>query len=251
MKIGLALSGGGVRGVAHAGVIKALQEHGILINQISGTSAGALVGALYAKGIEMEEIFHFFEKSTLFDPRKIAFKQAGFIKSSVFTEHLASYIPENSFDSLEIPLRVTATNLYAGKLKIFTEGELYLPILASAAFPGIFTPVEIEGNTYVDGGVLNNFPINLLEDCDIKIGSYVNKVDLTVQKLKHSYDVAGRAYTINQYQQDKIKFSQCDLLIEPDLFNYGLFSFNAMKDIFQIGYETASQGLKNSTIFDY
>jgi NTE family protein len=78
----------------------------------------------------------------------------------------------------------------------------------------------------------------------------VNKVDLTKQKLKHSYDVAGRAYTINQYQQDKIKFSQCDLLIEPDLFNYGLFSFKAMKDIFEIGYKSASQDLKNTTIFD-
>jgi NTE family protein len=250
MKIGLALSGGGVRGVAHAGVIKALQERGIRIHQISGTSAGALVGALYAKGIDVEEIFRFFEKSNLFDPRKFAFRQAGFINSSVFIDHLASYIPENSFDSLEIPLTVTATDLNAGKLKIFKEGDLYLPILASAAFPGIFTPVEIEGNTYVDGGVLNNFPINLLEGCDLKIGSYVNKVDLSKQKFKHSYDVAGRAYTINQYQQDKAKFSQCDLLIEPDLFNYGLFSFKAMKDIFQIGYETASQGLKNTTIFD-
>jgi NTE family protein len=250
MKIGLALSGGGVRGVAHAGVIKALQEHSINVNQISGTSAGALVGALYAKGIGMEEIFHFFEKSNLFDPKIFAFRQAGFINSSVFIDHLASYIPENSFDSLEIPLTVTATDLNAGKLRIFKEGELYLPILASAAFPGIFTPVEIEGNTYVDGGVLNNFPIDLLDDCDLKIGSYVNKVDLTKQKLKHSYDVAGRAYTINQYQQDKIKFSQCDLLIEPDLFSYGLFSFKAMKDIFEIGYKSASQDLKNTTIFD-
>lgn len=250
MKIGLALSGGGVRGVAHAGVIKALQEHDIDINQIAGTSAGALVGALYAKGIDMKEIFNFFEKSNLFDPRKLAFKQAGFINSSVFIDHLASYIPENSFDSLEIPLTVTATDLNAGKLKIFKAGELYLPILASAAFPGIFTPVEMEGNIYVDGGVLNNFPVNLLEDCDLKIGSYVNKVDLAKQKFKHSYDVAGRAYTINQYQQDKVKFSECDLLIEPDLFSYGLFSFTAMKDIFQIGYETASQDLKNTTIFD-
>jgi NTE family protein len=250
MKIGLALSGGGVRGIAHAGVIKALQEHRIEVRQISGTSAGALVGALYAKGVRVEEIFHFFEKSNLFHPRTFAFRQAGFINSSVFINQISDYIPENSFESLHIPLSVTATDLHTGELRIFKKGELYLSILASAAFPGIFTPIEIEGNTYVDGGVLNNFPVDLLDDCGIKLGSYVNKVDLKSRKLKHSYDVAGRAYAINQYHQDKIKFSQCDLLIEPDLYNYGLFSFKGMKEIFEIGYKTASLRLETTDIFD-
>jgi NTE family protein len=250
MKIGLALSGGGVRGIAHAGVMKALQEHQISINQITGTSAGALVGALYAKGISIEDIYNFFENSNLFHPKKFAFRQAGFINSSIFTDQLSLYIPEDSFESLNIPLTVTATDLNSGELKVFKEGELYLSILASAAFPGIFTPVEINGNTYVDGGVINNFPVDLLDDCDIKIGSYVNKVDLKNRKLKHSYDVAGRAYAINQYHQDKIKFSQCDLLIEPELYQYGLFNFKALKQIFQKGYETACYNLESFSIFD-
>ena len=251
MKIGIALSGGGVRGIAHAGVIKALQENNITVHQITGTSAGALVGALYAKGIEVEEIFNFFQKSNLFHPRKFAFRQAGFINSSVFIDSLSTYLPENSFESLNTPLSVTATDLNTGKLKVFKTGELYLSILASAAFPGIFTPVEIDNNLYVDGGVLNNFPIDLLDDCDLKIGSYVNKVDLKSRKLKHSYDVASRAYAINQYHQDKIKFSQCDLLIEPDaLYNYGLFNFKALREIFDIGYETAARELENTDIFD-
>lgn len=250
MKIGLALSGGGVRGIAHAGVIKALKEHDVEISQIAGTSAGALVGALYAKGISIDGIYEFFESSNLFHPKKFAFRQAGFIKSSIFTDQLSLYIPEDSFESLHIPLTVTATDLNSGELKIFNEGELYLSILASAAFPGIFTPVEINGNIYVDGGVINNFPVDLLNRCDIKIGSYVNKVDLKNRNLKHSYDVAGRAYAINQYHQDKIKFNQCDLLIEPELYSYGLFNFKALKDIFQKGYETACQDIENSRVFD-
>jgi NTE family protein len=168
----------------------------------------------------------------------------------LFTDQISQYIPENSFESLPIPLSVTATDLHTGELKIFKKGELYVSILASAAFPGIFTPIEIDGNTYVDGGVLNNFPIDLLGDCGIRIGSYVNKVDLNSRKLKHSYDVAARAYAINQYHQDKIKFSQCDLLIEPDLYNYGLFSFKGMKEIFEIGYETASKRLETTAIFN-
>ncbi|WP_298950961.1 patatin-like phospholipase family protein [uncultured Nonlabens sp.] len=251
MKIGIALSGGGVRGIAHAGVIKALQEHDITVHHVTGTSAGALVGALYAMGIDVDHIFNFFEQSNLFHPRKFAFRQAGFINSSVFIENLSPYIPENNFKCLKTPLSVTATDLNTGKLKVFKEGELYKAILASAAFPGIFTPIEIDGNLYVDGGVINNFPIDLLDDCDLKIGSYVNKVDQKSRKLKHSYDVASRAYAINQYHQDKIKFTQCDLLIEPDeLGNYGLFNFKALREIFEIGYKTASRELEKTDVFD-
>ncbi|MEO9954791.1 patatin-like phospholipase family protein [Nonlabens sp.] len=251
MKIGIALSGGGVRGIAHAGVIKALQEKNITVHQITGTSAGALVGALYAMGTDVDDIFNFFQKSNLFHPRKFAFRQAGFINSSVFMENLSHYIPENNFECLKTPLSVTATDLNTGKLKVFKKGEIYNAILASAAFPGIFTPIEIDGNIYVDGGVINNFPIDLLDDCDLKIGSYVNKVDLKSRKLKHSYDVASRAYAINQYHQDKIKFTQCDLLIEPDkLYNYGLFNFKALREIFDIGYETASLELEKTDIFN-
>ena len=151
-------------------------------------------------------------------------------------------------DASNSKLTVTATDLNSGELKIFKEGELYLPILASAAFPGIFTPVEIENNTYVDGGVINNFPVDLLDNCDVKIGSYTNKVDFKSRKLKHSYDVAGRAYAINQYHQDKIKFHQCDILIEPELYHYGLFSFKGLRDIFNIGYESACKAIEASDI---
>ncbi|WP_124979908.1 patatin-like phospholipase family protein [Nonlabens xiamenensis] len=247
MKIGLALSGGGARGIAHAGVIKALQEHDIKVDHVAGTSAGALVGALFAGGIDIETIFHFFEKSNLFHPKKFAFRQAGFINSSVFIDHISAYIPKDDFASLPLQLSVTATDLNTARLKVFKDGSLYLPILASAAFPGIFTPVEIDENVYVDGGVLNNFPIDLLDDCDIKIGSYVNKIELKNKRLKHSYDVAGRAYAINQYQQDKLKFAQCDLLIEPEgMYKYGLFSFKSLPEIFDIGYQHAMEELSKN-----
>lgn len=247
MKIGLALSGGGAKGIAHAGVIKALKERNIEISKISGTSAGALIGVLYAAGLEDDVIYDFFESSNLFYPNKFAFGQPGFIKSNVFMDHLNSFIPHNSFESLNIPLVVTATDLNNAKAKVFDSGELYLPILASAAFPGVFTPVIIDKNTYVDGGVLNNFPIDLLDDCDIKIGSYVNKVEILDRKMKHSYDVAGRAFSINQYHRDASKFYQADILIEPDnLHQYGLFSFRSLRKIFTIGYDTAREVLDKS-----
>lgn len=249
MKIGLALSGGGAKGIAHAGVIKALKERNIEISKIAGTSAGALIGVLFAAGLEDEIIYDFFKTSNLFHPSKFAFGQPGFIKSNVFIDHLSSFIPNDSFESLNIPLIVTATDLNNAKLKVFDSGELYFPILASAAFPGVFTPVTIGKNVYVDGGVLNNFPIDLLDDCDIKIGSYVNKIELLDKRMKHSYDVAGRAYSINQYHRDAAKFHQATILIEPDnLHSFGLFSFRSLRKIFTIGYETACAVLDENPI---
>ncbi len=250
MKIGLALSGGGAKGIAHAGVIKALNERKIQVHKIAGTSAGALIGALFATGIEVEAIYDFFKNSNLFHPSKFAFGQPDFIKSNVFIEHLSSFIVNDSFESLKIPLIVTTTDLNNAQLKIFDSGELYYPILASAAFPGVFTPVQIGGKVYVDGGVLNNYPIDLLEDCDIKLGSYVNKVELLGKKMRHSYDVAGRAYSINQYHKDSSKFYLTDLLFEPDnLHSFGLFSFRSLRKIYDLGYENACIQLDKSTLF--
>lgn len=250
MKIGLALSGGGAKGIAHAGVIKALNERNIVIHKIAGTSAGAVIGALFAAGMEVETIYDFFKNSNLFYPNKYAFGQPGLIKSNVFMQHIGSYIPIDSFESLVIPLVVTATDLNNATLKIFDSGELYAPILASAAFPGVFTPIVINGRSYIDGGVLNNFPIDLLNDCDIRIGSYVSKIQQLDKKMKHSYGVAGRAYSISQYDRDSLKFTQTDLLFEPDnLHSFGLFSFRSLRKIFDIGYENACLELDKSSLF--
>lgn len=251
MKIGLALSGGGAKGIVHAGVIKAILERDITISKISGTSAGALIGALFAAGIQVEEMLHFFQKSNLFHPRKYAFNQAGFIKSSLFATQISAIIPQDTFESLNIPLSITATDVLRVKSVVFDSGPLYEPLLASAAFPGIFTPVTIEGNTYIDGGVMNNFPADLLSDCDLIIGSYANKVGpLAVKKLKRSYDIASRAFSINQFSKDSPKFDLCDVLIMPShLQDYGLFSFKGLEKIFQMGYDSATKKLDASPHF--
>lgn len=251
MKIGLALSGGGAKGILHAGVIKAILERDIVINQISGTSAGALIGALFAAGIAVEDMLHFFQKSNLFHPRKYAFNEAGFFKSSLFIKQISDVIAQDTFEKLDIPLVITATDINNVKSVVFKSGPLYEPLLASAAFPGIFTPVEIGTHTFIDGGVMNNFPVDLLENCDLIIGSYTNKVEsLKGKRLKHSYDVASRAFAINQFSKDSTKFNLCDILIMPNhLQEYGLFSFKGLEKIFQMGYETASKKIDASAHF--
>ncbi|RMB59114.1 phospholipase [Dokdonia sinensis] len=251
MIIGLALSGGGAKGIAHAGLIKYLKEKNIKIRAVSGTSSGALVAALFAAGNDAEKIYEFFKTPNLFDVKKYAFGRPGLIRSEVFEAHIKKYILEDSFESLKIPLKITAVNINSTKLKVFSQGELYKPLLASAAFPGLFTPVVIDDETYVDGGVINNFPVDLLDDCDYRIGCYVNQVEkLGSKSLKRSYDVAGRAYAISQYSKDASKFHLADVLVEPqELYHYGLFSFKSLERMMELGYQAATISLKDESTF--
>lgn len=240
MKTGLILSGGGARGVAHIGVLKALEEKNIEVNHITGTSAGAIVGGLYASGHCPETILKFFKTTSIFNYKRYAYSKPGFIDTNKFYDDLSRLITVDDFDSLTIPLDIVTTNLIDGSEFIFTKGKLIKPILASAAFPGLFIPVEIEGNIFVDGGVLNNFPVEVLKDkCDLIIGVYVNPLEEVLPtQLKHSYQVAQRAYQISNGSRCEQKFKDVDILIAPQqLENYGMFNLKHLDQIFNIGYE--------------
>ena len=117
-----------------------------------------------------------------------AFGKPGWVDPESFYKRFLEILPEDDFSALKIPLQVTATNILSGELKVFSKGPLIRAILASAAFPGFFAPVEIGKGYYVDGGVLNNFPVDLLrEQADFLIGVYVNPFEpADKSKIKHS-----------------------------------------------------------------
>lgn len=251
MKIGLVLSGGGIRGVAHIGAIKALEEHGIYPTHISGTSAGAIVGALYAYGYGWEDIFLFFKNIQIFDIKKYAFGKPGFIDTEKFYPELNSFIKQDDFKALKKSLSITATDILNGHLKIFNSGELIKPILASAAFPGVFAPVKIGESYYIDGGALNNFPVeSLTSKCDMVIGVYVNGYhNVTIKDLKHSYNIVERAFKLKSVQEDYAKFKDCDLVVLPkQLDRYGTFDTKHLQKIFRIGYYATLEALNNNSI---
>jgi NTE family protein len=249
MKIGLVLSGGGARGVAHIGAIRALEEFNIPISAISGTSSGAVIGALYAAGYSWDEMFTFFKGLAIFHYKRYAINKPGFIDSIKFYNDFKAYFPNDNFNTLKTQLFIIATNLEYGTLKIFTQGELIKPILASAAFPGIFTPIKIENTFYIDGGILNNFPVEPLKNiCDKLIGIYVNPLGILQPKdLKHSYNVLSRAYEINFENQCQKKLNDCDVIISPkELKSFGLFDLRTLNTIFSIGYESTLKILEEN-----
>jgi NTE family protein len=243
MKIGLVLSGGGMRGMAHIGVIRALEEHGIVPTHIVGSSIGAIVGGLYAYGYNWVEMLTFFRNLQIFDIKKYALNKPGFIDAEKFYDAFHNYIKVDDFSALKKKLSITATNILNGQLSVFDSGELIKPILASAAFPGIFAPVNINDSYYVDGGVLDNFPINQLKHrCDVIIGVYVNGFDvITIDSLKHSHNVIERFFKFKTVKEDLKKFNKCDVVIYPkQLSKYGTFDKKYLDEIFNIGYDAAN-----------
>ncbi|MEH6512535.1 patatin-like phospholipase family protein [Maribacter arcticus] len=249
MKTGLVLSGGGMRGVAHIGAIKALEEYQIYPSYIAGTSAGAVVGALYAGGCTWQKMLDFFKTVDLFSVNKYARNKPGIIDTSMFFDLLKEYLPEDNFAALKTPLYITATNLLDGTLKIFHEGQLIKPVLASAAVPGFFAPVQIKDGYYIDGGTLNTFPVDLIKMyCDQIVGVYVNPFEkVEIEDLKHAYNILERAYHIKIANESLSKFNECNLLISPKgLENFGMFSVKNIDAIFQLGYESTIDALETN-----
>ena len=245
--IGLVFSGGGSKGLAHAGVIKYLEEKNIKPTQMAGTSAGSIVGALYSWGKTPEEILEFFKSIYLFHWKHFTFKKAGLIDSESFRSYFYSIFNDAVLSDLKIPIQITATDMVRGKLKIFSPNtKIVDAILASSSFPGIFSPYEIERSVYSDGGILNHFPTDILQgQCDVIIGIYVSPIQkIEAKDLNSIKSVTTRAFDILSANSNIHKFNICDWVIEPkELSLYSTFetSKTKMDAIFNIGYEAAKE----------
>jgi len=162
MEISLALGGGGVRGVSHIGVLRALENHGFEVKAIAGTSAGGLVGAVYAAGFSTDKIeatVKELDQNRSFDRRSS--DQPSLLGLSSVANKLSALLADSTFDDLEIPFAATAVSLYTGKEIILHKGKVIDAVMATIAVPGIFPSQEIGGRVLVDGGVLDPVPVRL------------------------------------------------------------------------------------------
>jgi NTE family protein len=239
--VGLVLSGGGARGVAHVGVIKFLEEIGVLPNVVAGTSAGALVGSLYAAGYNAQVMLDFFLRTTVFSPKNYAFRKPGLIDLEGFIPVFKEMIPHDTFEGLGRKLFVVATDMEKGERKVFRAGELIRPVLASAAMPFVFPPVEIDGVLYSDGGITDNFPVELLTDAYPRtIGVYVNPLAPAPRnELDSSIEVLLRAYHVGVHEQVRNSFAKCTVLITPELNDYTTLGMQHLQAIHDLGYAAA------------
>ncbi|MFZ4544966.1 MAG: patatin-like phospholipase family protein [Saprospiraceae bacterium] len=239
-RIGLALSGGSTRGVAHVGVLKALIENDFEPQILSGTSAGSIVGTLYAAGKTPDEILKFIKQSSLFRVFRPGFPFTGFSDLSYLHERLESFIGEDSFEALKKPIYIICTNLNTGEEVRFFKGSLFKKVVASCSVPLVFKPVEIDGELYADGGIMNNLPSECLrKQCELVIGSNVVPLRFkSSRSLGTVWGIAQRIFELAPSVNVRQSSRFCDVLIEPtDINQFNFFSLEKTDHLFQKGYE--------------
>jgi NTE family protein len=245
-KTGLVLSGGGARGIVHLGIIKALDEMGIHPDVISGTSAGAIAGAFIAAGYSADEILEIVKKGHFFSFSNIALSKAGIFSMKRFEQIYMQYFRNNSFEDLGMPLYIAATDILKAEAVYFSSGNLARSIMASSCIPLFFQPVEYNQTMYVDGGVLNNFPVEPLQGkCEKIIGIYANSIQKEVPKIKLK-EIVDRSYNLAMLASVNSKIKSCSLYLEPpDMSRYSLFDVKRADEIFGHGYKYALSQERN------
>lgn len=241
MRIGLALSGGGIRGVAHIGAIKALEEHGIRADVVAGTSAGSIVGALYASGYRSDEMLVFVKSFQLYKIIRFSWPMTGFASLGYLIKKIRALEPTVCYENCNIPLKVTMTNLNTGKLKVADHGDLLKNVAASCAIPMLFEPILIDGELYVDGGVLKNLPASVIrEDCDLLIGiNVMPSLEVNSDNMRSLLSITGRTFEMSVWRNQEDDIPLCDLHVEvQNLQEFSLFSLSQMDEIYQRGYQS-------------
>jgi NTE family protein len=250
--IGLALGSGGAGGLAHIAMLEVLEELSIRPDAISGSSIGAVVGALYAAGLDSQgirELFKEFGESAMnpfsglwndddglgwTDLLGLDLDNDGLISTDGFLELVGSYIEARDFADLEIPLKIVATDYWSGEPVVITEGDLFRAIKASMAVPGLFAPVKDDDRLLIDGGVSNPLPWDLLEEQDLVIAIDVTGIrapspdgppDLTKLLFK-TFEIMQQSII-----RQKLATAPPDIYIKPELDDVRLLYFDRVDEV--------------------
>lgn len=253
-RIGLALGGGGAKGLAHIPLLELLDEMEVRPCCISGTSIGAVIGALYASGMSGSEIRELVDDTVVQkgDPPEkflknlkkvigfmdLDFLGSGLFKGSSFMDYFYEAIRTDSFRDLEIPLKVVATDFWSSERVVISSGELIPAVKASMGLPGFFTPVEDEGKVLIDGGGVDPVPWDVLEDCDAVIAIDVlgssssdsGEQPTAMGAVMQMFDIMQRSIV-----RRTMEVSRPDIYIRPDIQGVGLLEFHRARDIYAFG----------------
>lgn len=239
-KIGLCLGGGGTRGYAHLGALKAFEEYGIKFDAVAGTSVGSLVGALYCSNFNFNKMF---EISKTVQPKEIRKSKFGFMPSS--TEGLKSLItdnvPFNNIEELPIKFWAVAVDLKTGVEYDFDHGEIASIVAGSCAVPAIFAPVSYKNYNLIDGGVMNNIPANVLKEngYDIVITVDVNSTRGSGTESTKTIDSIMASFGIMMKNNSKSGYTYSDIIIKPDIKKYKSTKIEGANEMIEEGYNAA------------
>lgn len=244
VKIGLALGGGAARGFAHIGVIKTLEAQGIVPDLVVGTSAGAVVGALYAaghNGFELQKLAIRMDESRISD---WSMPDRGVLKGESLQQFVNESVGYRPLEALKKPFGVVATNLHSGESILFRTGNTGMAVRASATVPGIFRPVAINGQEYVDGGLSSLVPVHSARQMGADV---VIAVDISAkpsnQLVKGTLDVLLQTFTIMGQNLSRYELKDADIVIRPQVGGIGATDFQSRHDAILEGERAAQAAL--------
>ena len=244
-KIGIALGGGFARGLAHVGILKVLEEEGIAVDMVAGTSVGAVIGALYCSGIsakELEELAALVRFSSI---ARFTLSRYGFCTNERLGAFLRKVLKVRTFEELKIPLAVTATDFATGGGIVFRSGSLIDPVRASCAYPGMFPPVNIGGKLLVDGMLAHPVPTVPLRDMgtDRVIGVLLSSQWTNLNGPRHVFDVIGQCFSIAQEKMSGLWQSSADLVLQPNVSGFSYDDFARAPELVKMGEAVAREAL--------
>ena len=235
--IGIALGGGFARGIAHIGVLRVLEEEGIPVRMVTGTSVGALIGAVYCSGMPIDELDRIACACRFTTFARWTVSRYGFASNDRMTSFLMRVLKVRTFEELKIPLGVTATDFNTGEGVVFHSGSIIDPVRASCAYPGMFLPVEIRGRYLVDGMLSHPVPTRPLREmgADRVMAIHLKGTWANGGAPRHLFDVIGQSFAIAQDSMSSLWRSAADIVIEPDVAGFGYDDFKRAKELVKVG----------------
>jgi NTE family protein len=243
--LGLALGGGFARGIAHIGVLKALEEEGIPVRVVAGTSVGALIGAAYCSGLTIDELEEVADKVRFTTFARWTLSRYGFATNNRMCAFLTRVLKVHTFEQLRIPLCVTATDFKTGEGVIFNSGPIIDPVRASCAYPGMFLPVKIDGRCLVDGMLSHPVPTHPLRKmgADRVLAVHLKGQWSGATAPRHLFDVIGQSFAIAQDMMSSVWRSAADIVIEPDVAGFGYDDFKRAGELIRSGESAMRRAL--------
>ena len=207
------------------------------------------MGVLYAAGYSPEEIEKIFIDEPVRRLMGFSWRRTGLLKMEKLREVLKKYLPEDDFSSLKKPFYLGLSNLNTAKTEFLNTGQLYRSLIATSSVPGVFTPVVIDGISYVDGGLLCNLPASAIRDkCEILIGAHVNFPG-EKEMLSGTKEILERVVNLGITQNTKPEKELCDFLIDPpEMSNYSLFDFSKVEEIIEEGYSHTKKMIESGEL---
>ena len=241
-RLGLALGGGFARGFAHIGVLKVLREDQIEVDNLAGTSIGGIVAAAAASGCTIDEMAAAARKVRWSSIARWTFPRFGFATNEPLRAFLSKALPCRTFEQLKLSLAIVAADLRTGEEVIFREGELMTPLHASCSFPGLFVPVEYRGRLLIDGAIVNSVPVSALSGVDVVVAVNIRSSALE-RSPTNLFEIVGESFRIAQNLNQSSWRDRSDLVIEPDLKDFGWDDFERVGELIAAGEMAARRAL--------